>query len=218
MKFTVIIPTMWKANGYLTSMLDKYEQNPLIDEVLLINNAKHPIVGTISALYTKVKILGNGINTFVNPAWNFAVKEAKNENIIIANDDIEIASFDLVMGLLDKHLQEGQIIGFSQTSFDEIRKNGVLPTQGIVKATHYTLTFGFGVFMAVKKQSYLPIPEQMLIWYGDMYLYAQLEPYLIEGFAVDTPMSCTTRTMQLYGQKNVEKTYFEKNRTLFQKL
>lgn len=209
---------MWKANEYLFEMLKKYEQDPHITEVLIVNNAKPTFSMQILDGFTKVRLLGKGNNLLVNPSWDMAVKQARNERVLIVNDDINIIGFPLVMNMLEKQMIKGAIYGFSPNCFESERTEFDLLPVKIEQCRKYTLTYGYGVFMALFTEDYLPIPKPMLIWFGDMYLFAQLRPYHIYGFDVLTPMSVTTKTLDLRQQRSIEFDYFEKNRHLFQKI
>jgi hypothetical protein len=198
-------------------MLPKYENNSLVGEILIINNNKSKFLEDYISGFSKIKLLGDGINMYVNPSWNYAVEESKYDKLIIVNDDIYIDKFDKVVELLEANLVDGGIIGFSKNCFMG-SKTIEFTDPCIVKENNYTLTHGFGTFMVLNKKDYLTIEEPMLIWYGDMYLYAQLNPFVINGITIETPMQTTTSKLNLNIQRRIEKSYFLQHPYLFTKL
>ena len=82
--YSVIIPTMWESDK-IQMMLDVYEKNYLINEIIIINNN---VSKTPNIEYFKTKILTKNKNIYVNPAWNWGATTSISDNIIIANDDI----------------------------------------------------------------------------------------------------------------------------------
>jgi len=191
MKFTVIIPTMWKQTKYLFHMLPMYSAHASIKEILIINNEGSAYVNQ-AELYDKVRILNDGKNIYVNPAWNLGVREAACECVIIANDDISFSFLEKVLELAEEHLVPGKIIGFHKNSFPKHRDNTIEEVT-IVKPERGYHSYGFGTFMAVYRDSWVMIPDNMVVWAGDSLQFQVLEPFLIQGIPVDTPMRGTSR-------------------------
>lgn len=199
---------MLKDKNSLFKMLPSYEACDLIGEILIIDNVGFD--RGLVRVFKKVRVLNDGKNIFVNPAWNLGVKEAKYERIIIANDDI---AFDLdpVMEVVDDHLQEGMICGFSINCFAKKRNGSPLaPTLRIVKHTTER-AYGFGVFMVLFKSTYFPVPKEFKVWCGDSLQFAKHDVYLIEGVDVITKMQRTTSTMRwaLLPQRKFEQDYWK---------
>lgn len=165
-KFSVIIPTMWKAKDELTEMLHRYEECTLVGEVLVVDNSDAGVNETGG----KDRIIYSGPNIYVTPAWNMGVKEAKYENIILANDDILINNLCETLSFISKNLREGMIMGVSTDSGSKLYS-----TPG-----HY-IGRSWGEFMVMKKSSYVPIPENIKIWYGDNFLVDHLESHTLFG-------------------------------------
>lgn len=185
--YTIIIPTMWVNIPVLNQMLQKYEGNPLISEVLIINNngSKQPALN-----FKKVRVIGTGDNIYVNPAWNLGVNQAKTEKIIIANDDILIKPFDKLLNLIDKTLEPNMLIGVDTHCYPQ--KGFHAGSMRIEKQTGER-NWGFGTLMAICKSSYVQIPARYKIWYGDDVLYKANHPMVIKGVQIITRMSETVR-------------------------
>lgn len=212
MSFSIIIPTMWIPKNELLGMVHKYARNSLVGEILIINNCKTNFSSIDYHIerYRKVRILNDGNNLFVNPSWNLGVCEAKCNNIILANDDICIPEIDLLLSVLNDFLSkyDGVIIGAGTECFKQRRTkelNGFKIYQAIGKRE-----YGFGVFMALAKESYIPIPEGLKVWYGDTFLYNKLIPYLFE-MDIKTNMRSTSKTLDLGNRRMIETKIYESN-------
>lgn len=190
-KYSVIIPTMWMSS-HLFKMLDIYEENNLIEEVILIDNAPEKNV-TLPKQISKLKLHTKGKNIYVNPSWNFGVSIAISDYIIIANDDILFNKKDF-NDLLNKSfefLNENTIIGPSMYCF---KQNGLVKYDLKIEKTDSQFTYGFGTFMIMKKESYTIIPDDILIFHGDVIQHKTNEVFLFSGIEIDTPMSVTLKS------------------------
>lgn len=204
MSFSVIIPTMWKANRFLEKMIVQYEACPDVEEILIIYNA----LGPHSFVFDcgKVRVLNDGTNLFVNPSWNLGVSEAAAENVLIANDDIHIVGVCEVINFLKTILRKGIIIGPDKNCFPQNRTEEL----GQMRISRSTVErgYGFGVFMSVKRESYIPIPKELKVWFGDTFLHTSLESYLLHGVNIITPMRTTSRNMNLREHHAREKAFY----------
>lgn len=162
--FSIVIPTMWFSNK-LDCLINELINSELVDEILIIDNNKFSENKT-KITSDKLKIITQDNNIFVNPAWNLGVRLSKNENIILSNDDLCIDNINKIFT---------EILN---TSFDFIG----LDYQNINKSDGITITEslggmskGFGCFMFIKKSKYIPIPDNIKIWYGDAILYNNIK-------------------------------------------
>lgn len=192
MKYTVIIPTMWMQRKLLFKMLPVYQAHPSVEEILIINNASS-FFAVKAQTFSKVRILNDGNNIFVNPAWNLGVREAKCERVIIANDDIHFLNLNAVLKLADVNLVPGMVMGFHRDSFKKCKNGRVWDDIKVVRPEREYHTYGFGVFMIVHRESWHVVPDNMVVWAGDSLQFNILDPHLIEGVDVDTPMRGTSR-------------------------
>lgn len=197
---------MWFNMGQLTFMLKTYNETTLIGEILIINNRKGYDYKELLERYSKIRILNDGNNLFVNPSWNLGVKEAKFKKIIIANDDITISNFKLVVMLVDIHLRDKLIIGFHKSAFSNTKNEDIK----MIKPDKDCDTYGFGVFMAMKKDDYVELPEEMKVWYGDTILFKANTPYLIQGVQVETHMRGTSSRLNLKQYRISDRVYYSK--------
>lgn len=183
-RFSVIIPTMQRAKE-LWPLVAQCTIHPLVHEVLVINNALEPLTWDSP----KVRVLQQDRNIYVNPAWNLGAKEARGEFLAILNDDI-LPSGDLlseVSGALRWRRHVG-LIGLHKSCFvvSDAREKWWRPA--------YERTEGFGVAMFLRREDFVPIPQDMLVWYGDDWLMSRQRKrnWMLGSFPVETEMSTTS--------------------------
>jgi GT2 family glycosyltransferase len=79
----VVIPTLQRA-PQLAGLVAALEADPLVAEILVVNNAPQPLpLGS-----SRTRVLHRPENIFVNPAWNLGVQCTTAPLLAIANDDI----------------------------------------------------------------------------------------------------------------------------------
>lgn len=165
-KFSVIIPTLLKS-GHLGSLLNSLQQSDDVDEIIIIDNT-----GTYQKQHSKVKILTKGKNIYVNPAWNWGVREARNENICICNDDL---TFDpIILKYISLNIHKG-VIGMSTANY-YLKEQGVYSIVPMKERC-----WGWGCCLFLKRSNYVAIPDDLLIACGDDYLIANIPAFVIEG-------------------------------------
>lgn len=203
--FSVIIPTMWQANQYLSKMLIKYAACDLVEEVLIINNnAKGDI------LYCdKIRLLGNGENLFVNPAWQLGADKAKASKIIIANDDVIIDNLDECLQVVKDNLEHGDVIGLDRSCYTQKNGNKRITIQSGAR----TMGSYFGTYMMMYKADFVPIPKTLKIWGGDNIQYYTRIPKLLTGVCTDVAFSTTVKTLDLAEQRAFEQNEYRKWKT-----
>lgn len=84
-QFSIIIPTLQRS-AELRPLVAQLAEHPRVLEVIVINNASAPLQWASP----RVRVLQQGHNIFVNPAWNLGVREARGRLVAIVNDDIEM--------------------------------------------------------------------------------------------------------------------------------
>ena len=169
-KFSIIIPTMFRRVDILDQLLQNLYQDPMVEEVILINNCNLTESIPVIPLNSKLLIVSRGRNLYVNPSWNLGVKLSTQDHIAILNDDITISD-KLFTGVCQLDFDNIGILGACHPAIEEIEN----PTRFSVPSFEILgariRPWGFGIFMAMKKSNYVQIPEEMLIWCGDDYLF-----------------------------------------------
>lgn len=181
--FSVIIPTLQRSPE-LRPLVDVLVEHPQVHEVLVVNNARTPIRWGSS----KVRVLQQEANIYVNPAWNLGVREAVGEYAAIVNDDVELHPYllDIAYGLLRRPRLAG-LVGVHPSCFMEAPQNTwVRPT--------FVRGFAFGTAMFLRRRDYVPIPEDMKVWCGNDWIFANrpAPAWVVGGLRRRTDMSTTS--------------------------
>lgn len=156
---SVIIPTIWRS-PYLRFLLMVLQKEERVDEIVLIDNAPKDRGFDINK-YSKVLLIEEENNTYVNPAWNKGVRLAKNEQIVVCNDDLVT---DITV-MLDAFEQiECDFLGLSHNSW-----TGKAFEEGKLREGH-CIGKGWGCLFTFRKENWKPIPEDLKIYSGDKYL------------------------------------------------
>lgn len=220
---SVVVPTMWKYDKF-TVFLEKLVDCKIVKEILIIDNDRN--ARPINQIFEnkKIKIFDFNKNIFVNPAWNLGVKESSCENICLMNDDIEfdLRLFEKVSNFLNQEKLLGLCPGIAKFGQPEV-------TDGKIHFEKYKNQnfFGFGCLMFFQKTNYIPIPDQLNIYYGDNWIVETMlsrfdQTYLITNLNFNTPYASTTKTLpdkeiilhneHLVYKKEIEK--FKKQKSL----
>ena len=185
--YSVVIPTIWKS-AVLTELVEALDISDWVKEIILIDNAGEE--GRHLHTYSKVKVLNQPTNLYVNPAWNLGVSLAQSPYVILCNDDI---LFDPgILKEVSKMVVRDDIglIGVYENCFFKS------PTRPQKFHWRYQpmMCWGFGTLLIFHKQDYLPIPKELKIWNGDSFLFTQIpKTHLgINGISIQTKMSSSS--------------------------
>lgn len=197
--FSCIVPTMWRYAPF-TKFLEDLVECPLVDDIIIINN---DITRTPFRLDVfdnpKIRTIVQDKNIFCNPAWNLGVSLAKNNKICIMNDDIvfDLRVFRRARGVSETFPVWGMIAG------DPIFKQPPV-TDGNIDIRIWNKldsTFGFGQLMFIYKPFWLPIPDDLKLYYGDDWIKEttvarKKEIMLISNMMFKTPCAVTSSEMK----------------------
>jgi len=207
-KFSVIIPTMWRAKEFIKIALGNYCNHPLVDEIILIDNDTNKTPDWDILNNPKIRSFKQERNIFVNPAWNFGVAVAKNNKLCIVNDDIvfDPKLFDKVYELVvPQNGTIGMVTG-------EEKFNHPPTTDGSISFKVWNMgdnTHGFGQLMFLHKNNWKPILDGLNIYYGDEFIFYQdilnnRKIRQIYNFFYDTIFAATTSDKSLVGDALLE--------------
>ena len=165
---SVIIPTLWKGEE-LPVMLKDITSHSKVGEVIIIDNDRKTRPNIKALHHKKIKFIRPPENIFVNPAWNAGAKEATNSKLCFVSDDtlFDARIFDTVYSKITKNTG---VIGANAKCIKNFYVKSPLAD---IKPV-YDLTDawdGFGTLMFVHKDNYLPIPEELKIYWGDTWLW-----------------------------------------------
>lgn len=207
-KFSVIIPTMWKAKEQLLNFLPTLNSHPLVGEIIIINNDSKntPEIPVLN----KLKLINTDENIGVNPAWNIGVYYSTYDILCLANDDIDFDTkvFDKLENLVTKDtgvfgLCPGEVKNWKQIPYT----NGNID---IVEWKETDHTFGFGSLMFLHKDNWKNIPKELKIYYGDNFIFDTLlaenkKNYLIANIRHNTKWAQTTSDKTIVPEGTLEK-------------
>ena len=167
-KYSVIVPTMWRVAEQFVNFVGKLCEHKLVGEIIIINNdnSKTPATGLD---HPKIKMLDFNRNIFVNPAWNIGVNTSTNDRLCIVNDDVVFDTdvFDRLKNILNEH---NGVFGLcpGEPDFDQTpittKTIDIVPWGG----EH---TYGFGCLMFINKKNWVDIPGGLDIYYGDNFIF-----------------------------------------------
>ena len=173
--FSIIIPTMQKDLHVLHMLLLELQESPYVGEILIIDNAN---IALDTSAYSKVKVLPQEENLYVNPSWNLGIKSASKEfeYFGIINDDLIFSKGFLSQVHEFLKLADGNVglvgidclINTPIDQFDTYPKDTVLEFKQINKMLGFWGSAFFG-----RKENYHNIPEEMKVFYGDHYLFSR---------------------------------------------
>lgn len=166
---SVIMPTMWKGFGCIQAIKEIVEQ-PAVGELIIIDNSETTtnMFDVIHTEFQKVVYINEGRNTYVNPAWNKGASLAKYDKLLFVNDDVQ-TDWSFINALEEYITSDKGMIGAGVSCWqynEQYEGSG-----GLVPINHRLNCYG--CVFAMHKDSYLPIPEDLLIHYGDDWLFTK---------------------------------------------
>lgn len=171
---SVVIPTMWRYRPFV-SFLNNLCKLEVIDEIILINNDRDRTPWKELRITDKVVWQDPGQNIFVNPSWNKGIELALNSNVCIINDDVMV-DFKLFL-LMDEFMTHNKHnFGLAGIHPGDPNFNQILLTNGAIDLVAWReewnsssagMRFGLGTLFFVRRENWIPIPEEMKLYYGD---------------------------------------------------
>jgi len=185
--FTCVIPTLWKSPR-ITKLVEDLCNCEQVVEVIIINNSQTDKLTLLT--HDKIKMFDMEENIYVNPAWNFGIKHAKHNDVVLINDDINFKTG--VFEFVEKNKPNDYgVIGMAEQNYNIENKNLSITSMSTPKKTG-TLPYGWGCLLFVNKLIYVPIPDDLLIWCGDDWLSMNMPIFQLGGLKIDTEMCTTT--------------------------
>jgi hypothetical protein len=200
---SVIIPSLMRIERIYRTLIE-LSNCETVGEIILIDNSEN----TKPLNLPKLVHICEGVNTYINPAWNKGAKIAKFDKLCFLNDDVW---FDWsYLEKIDPFISKDRgFIGMSTSNykdpnpeftFDEISPNGE-----IVRGHR---PVGFACCFFVYKENWDPIPDDIKLWAGDDWIfYRSPNPnYAISGLKIEGKLSATLDDPELEVQLGPIKT------------
>lgn len=213
--FTVIIPTMWRCQELFYRGLKNYIENPLINDIIIINNDVEKTPNWDLLKNDKVRILNQKKNIYVNKAFNIGVELSKNKKLCFANDDIEF-DMRLMNKLYPRIIRENGVHGIIT---GEAKFGHPPTTDGAINFLEWKpglIIHGFGQIMIMHKDNWIPIIDDLNLYFGDDYIFHMnlmkgVKNYMIYNIFYNAPMAQTTKDPAISaGMYEKEKPHWEK--------
>lgn len=147
--------------------------------------------------YKNAKIhFENNVNLGCNQGWNFGAREAKNEFLCFANDDL-IWPIQTLFRVQDHLSTDIPVIGMN--AGDPIHHQHPI-TDGKIDVTKWEPgqhTHGFGMLFFTLKSWWVPIPKDLFMYEGDAWVFdttliRQKPIYLLTNMMYKTPFAVTS--------------------------
>jgi FkbM family methyltransferase len=167
--YSVVVPTMWKANNTFIPFLCELVRHPRVGEIILINNDNTKTPNDSVLNHSKIRHYDFEKNIYVNPAWNFGVTVSSNNKLCIVNDDLAFDTklFDAVEEFIKpEHGVIGLCPGISQFNQPPYSDGSIT-----IKEWAGEHTYGFGCLMFIHKDSWNAIPKGLDIYFGDNFIF-----------------------------------------------
>lgn len=203
-KYSIVIPTLWKSDR-TKKLINDLRKCEYVDEIIVIDNSSPD--GMNLFYEPKMRLISEGENIYVNPAWNLGVEISKNECIALVNDDI---NFDTnIFGVLDENvLNQFGIVGMGEGNYKDEIDESKGPYLDVWKPG--VNDWGWGCMILFNKKNWIDIPNDIKIWYGDNFI-KDVNPSpkaCLRNFKVDTEMSTTSDEKEWDEIKKKDYEYF----------
>lgn len=111
-------------------------------------------------------------NIFVNPSWNLGASKAKFDTLLIFQDDIDI-NWDIVPKVKEFISPEVGMVGPPRENTMLNPHNAVPETSpsGLSLFPLSDRNEGYSYAFFIHKESYVPVPEELKIFWGDEYIF-----------------------------------------------
>jgi len=175
----VIIPTLlYPEQELFGHLLNTLRRSGVIGKIIIVDNTEG---GKFRAAFKhlinqKFEIIEDGIDRYVNPAWNFGVSKCSSEFYLLLNDDV--LCDELVLAATNTLLETRDDIGLvtvallSNCGVDEYEKLAERFSRDNVQVDfRVNSRGGQGCYTAGRVKEWINIPENWKIWGGDNFMY-----------------------------------------------
>jgi len=208
---TITVPTMWNFDPFLDFISDIVDID-VISKIIIINNNRSKTPQKKILEHKKINVIDFGKNIYVNPAWNLGVKFSKTEWVCIMNDDL---IFDTKIFYKLKYIDDPNVGSIGLNS-GKVEYGQTPVTDGQITFEPYVdqVCQGFGELMFIKKSNWLDIPKELLIAFGDNYIFDShyfrgLQNYFITNMFHFHAGSLTNNKINNLGIYEQEKTAYQ---------
>lgn len=207
--FTIVIPTMWKS-AFLLKFLYELVHVELVQEIIIINNDHKNTPRDDILFHGKVRMVDFGDNIYVNPAWNYGIKESKTNLVCLMNDDLtyDVRLFSKVKEFTENNNTWGSL-GLSPGVEHLSQRVHTSKDINFVQWESGQDLLGYGCLMFVQKNTWRDIPDGLDIYCGDAFIFDRslwmgLNNYLITDILHEISYATTATSVDADGNKLAE--------------
>lgn len=212
-KFSVVVPTMWRANKLFKESLERLVKHKLVDEILIINNQVDKTPNWKLLTHQKIRVLDQKENIKVNPSWNLGVQMSKNNTVAIINDDLcfDTKLFDRV----SDHTEDDKdiycfTVGGKKYNQPEITDGKI----DLIKWEPGISSYGYGQLMILNKKYWKPVVDGLDFYFGDDYIFKSTldrggKVFLILNMKYEEDFGSTTREL------GINEEYYDREKLIY---
>lgn len=176
--FDIVIPTLMMSDIVIFRYtLNELKHSEVVNKIIIIDNTdSRSFRATFSDIIDdKFIIIEDGMNHYVNPAWNIGMSMGTSKYYMLLNDDILCHRSVLsdVKYVLEHKPNVSLLTVSTKVSFN-IEQYSKLITEnfGPVSTSRVIPNGGrIGWIMAGRRSEWIPIPSGLKIWFGDDFMY-----------------------------------------------
>jgi glycosyltransferase involved in cell wall biosynthesis len=182
-KCTVIIPTLENClhvTDYLVEQIQHHTSS--VDEIIFINNRVNDTFTERYKGFSKVKVIHNMPNLYVNPAWNYGMTLTKTKYYALINDDVLFHGqvIDQIIDLLEMNGALNLVTVTTRIEWDVQKMVEALHREPFNPNTTYDMrsypdSIKQGWFMLARTETWKSIPASptTLIMCGDDHILGE---------------------------------------------
>lgn len=191
----VIIPTLLRTDKEVFKYtLDQLNESSVVGKIIIIDNSQTAAFKEqySECLTDKVDVVELNKNIFVNPSWNLGMQKVESPHYAIINDDI--MAHKEAFNIADQVLAQRDNIGLVTFNTHQSvplsdYSSMVNNLDGNYKITDKIPNNGrIGWFMAGRTCQWIPIPDELLIFFGDDFIYRTLRKRKYAPVIADFPI------------------------------
>lgn len=168
-KISVIIPTIQSNIDLLKGLIENFENDNAIGEIIIINNKNKKLY---FENYSKLRIYNAKKNLFVNKSWNIGVEKSSCEYFALINDDL-ILPENFCTNVLKNMSEDKGLVGLDLNYICDIDSTELDSADKLYLTPTDKREIGYGSAMFGHISSYYLIPDNLKIFCGDDYLFMQ---------------------------------------------
>lgn len=173
---------MWKYQPFW-DLVENILKVDVVSEFFIIDNdtANKPDLEVLK--HPKVKIVSFGKNIYCNPAWNCGALDSNSELLCFLSDDciFDIKLLYKISTFLTKEM------GCVCLSEQKVENGLVQVKKGKIEFTPFTgqSIWGYGVLFFMHKDNWIDIPPNILLAYGDNFMFDQCHYRGLQNYMID---------------------------------